>query len=126
MSGIADVSYWGPEAEFYIFNSLRFDQNAHSGYYHTDSEEGIWNPGKNSDPNLAFQPRPQEGYFPVPPHSQLQDPPPRAARDHGAAGEARVGGAEVPAPCGLGVRVPWGGLTGSLVWGWAWACSARP
>src|SRR6185312_10768791 len=42
-SGIADVSYWGPEAEFYLFNSLRFDQNAHSGYYYIDSEEGIWN-----------------------------------------------------------------------------------
>ncbi|TMC67020.1 MAG: type I glutamate--ammonia ligase, partial [Chloroflexi bacterium] len=37
-SGIADVSYWGPEAEFYLFNSLRFDQNAHSGYYYIDSE----------------------------------------------------------------------------------------
>src|SRR6266446_2006150 len=38
-SGIADVSYWGPEAEFYLFSSLRFDQNAHSGYYHIDSDE---------------------------------------------------------------------------------------
>ena len=40
-TGIADVSYWGPEAEFYIFNSLRFDQNAFSGYYFIDSDEGI-------------------------------------------------------------------------------------
>src|SRR6266496_3410622 len=72
-SGIADVSYWGPEAEFYIFNSLRFDQNAHSGYYFIDSEEGIWNSGKNSENNLAFRPRHKEGYFPVPPTDKLQD-----------------------------------------------------
>src|SRR5437660_1718037 len=72
-TGIADVSYWGPEAEFYLFNSLRFDQNAHSGYYYIDSEEGIWNSGKNSEPNLAFRPRHKEGYFPVPPTDKLQD-----------------------------------------------------
>src|SRR5712692_6663378 len=72
-SGVADISYWGPEAEFYIFNSLRFDQNAHSGYYHIDSEEGIWNSGKNSEPNLAFRPRHKEGYFPVPPTDKFQD-----------------------------------------------------
>jgi glutamine synthetase len=72
-SGIADVSYWGPEAEFYIFNSIRFDQNAQSGYYFIDSEEGIWNSGANSGPNLAFRPRFKEGYFPVPPTDKLQD-----------------------------------------------------
>src|SRR2546429_4385673 len=72
-SGIADVSYWGPEAEFYLFNSLRFDQNAYSGYYYIDSEEGIWNSGRNSEPNLAFRPRHKEGYFPVPPTDKLQD-----------------------------------------------------
>src|SRR5919201_5886730 len=52
-SGIADVSYWGPEAEFYIFNSIRFDQNAYSGYYFIDSEEGIWNSGSNGTANLG-------------------------------------------------------------------------
>ena len=72
-SGIADISYWGPEAEFYIFNSLRFDQNAHSGYYYIDSEEGIWNSGSNGTPNLANRPRFKEGYFPVPPVDKLQD-----------------------------------------------------
>jgi glutamine synthetase len=72
-SGIADVSYWGPEAEFYIFNSIRFDQNAHSGYYFIDSEEGIWNSGADSGPNLGFRPRFKEGYFPVPPTDKLQD-----------------------------------------------------
>jgi glutamine synthetase len=72
-TGIADTSYWGPEAEFYIFNSLRFDQNAHSGYYFIDSEEGIWNSGSNSTPNMGFRPRFKEGYFPVPPTDKLQD-----------------------------------------------------
>src|SRR6266513_94414 len=72
-SGIADISYGGPEAEFYLFNSLRFDQNAHRGYYYIDPEEGIWNSGKNSEANLAFRPRHKEGYFPVPPTDKLQD-----------------------------------------------------
>ncbi len=72
-SGIADVSYWGPEAEFYIFNSLRFDQNAFSGYYFIDSDEGIWNSGANGTPNLANRPRFKEGYFPVPPVDKFQD-----------------------------------------------------
>ena len=72
-TGIATTSYWGPEAEFFIFNSVRFDQNAHEGYYHIDSEEGIWNSGRNGTPNLGHRPRYKEGYFPVPPVDRLQD-----------------------------------------------------
>jgi glutamine synthetase len=73
-TGIATTTYWGPEAEFYIFNSVRFDQNAHEGYYHIDAEEGIWNSGSNGgSPNLAHRPRHKEGYFPVPPADKLQD-----------------------------------------------------
>jgi glutamine synthetase len=72
-TGIADLSYWGPEAEFYIFNSIRFDQNAQCGYYFIDSDEGIWNSGANTGPNLANRPRFKEGYFPVPPTDKLQD-----------------------------------------------------
>jgi len=73
-TGIATTSYYGPEAEFYIFNSVRFDQNAHEGYYHIDSEEGIWNSGTNGGtPNLGHRPRHKEGYFPVPPVDRLQD-----------------------------------------------------
>jgi len=72
-SGIADTSFWGPEMEFYIFNSIRFDQNVNEGYYHIDSAEGIWNSGKNGTPNLGFRPRLKEGYFPVPPVDKLQD-----------------------------------------------------
>jgi glutamine synthetase len=72
-TGIATTSFWGPEAEFFIFNSVRFDQNAHEGYYHIDSEEGIWNSGRNGTPNLGHRPRHKEGYFPVPPVDRLQD-----------------------------------------------------
>jgi glutamine synthetase len=74
-TGIADTAYYGPEAEFYIFNSARFDQNAHEGYYFIDSEEGIWNSGAegNGTPNLAHRPRHKEGYFPVPPTDKQQD-----------------------------------------------------
>src|SRR5262245_7139560 len=71
-TGIADTVYYGPEAEFYIFNSARFDQNAHEGYYHIDSEEGIWNSGAAA-PNEAHRPRHKEGYFPVPPTDKQQD-----------------------------------------------------
>src|SRR5256712_12765319 len=73
-TGIATASYYGPEAEFYIFNSVRIAQNAHEGYYHIDSEEGIWNSGTNGGgPNPGHRPRHKEGYFPVPPVDKLQD-----------------------------------------------------
>ncbi|MDQ6711417.1 MAG: type I glutamate--ammonia ligase [Candidatus Dormibacteraeota bacterium] len=72
-TGIADTSFWGPECEFYIFNSMRFDQNQYSGMYEIDSVEGIWNSGNNHEPNLAYRPRFKEGYFPVPPTDKLQD-----------------------------------------------------
>ncbi|MBI2846820.1 MAG: type I glutamate--ammonia ligase [Chloroflexi bacterium] len=72
-SRIAETSYWGPELEFFIFDSIRFDQNQHSGYYFLDSAEGVWNSGKNDDRNLGHRPRYKEGYFPVPPTDALQD-----------------------------------------------------
>ena len=72
-TGIADTAYFGPEAEFFVFDDVRFDQNAHEGYYHVDSIEGIWNSGSEEMPNLGYKPRHKEGYFPVPPHDTLQD-----------------------------------------------------
>jgi glutamine synthetase len=73
-TGIADVSFWGPEAEFFIFDNIRFDSAAQYSYYFVDSEEGIWNSGTNSGrPNLGHRPRWKEGYFPVPPADTLQD-----------------------------------------------------
>ena len=73
-TGIATTSYWGPEAEFFIFDSVSYDQNQNSGYYFIDSQEGIWNSGRDDGtPNLAYKTRPKEGYFPLPPHDTLQD-----------------------------------------------------
>jgi glutamine synthetase len=69
---IGDVSYWGPEAEFFIFDHVRYDQDSHSGYYFIDSEEGIWNSGKEGL-NLGSKPRHKEGYFPVAPTDTQQD-----------------------------------------------------
>lgn len=66
-TGIADTAYFGPEAEFFIFDDVRFDQNSHSGYYFLDSVEGIWNSGRDEHPNLGYKLRYKEGYFPVPP-----------------------------------------------------------
>jgi len=72
-TGIAEVAYFGPEAEFFIFDDIRFDQNAHSGYYFIDSDEGIWNTGRVENPNLGYKPRHKEGYFPVPPTDSQED-----------------------------------------------------
>jgi glutamine synthetase len=74
-SGIADASFWGPEAEFFIFNSIRYDQTANAGYFFIDSEEGAWNSGADDMhvANLGHRPRHKMGYFPVPPNDKLQD-----------------------------------------------------
>jgi glutamine synthetase len=72
-SNIADTVYFGPEAEFFIFNDVRFDQTENAGYYFIDSMEGDWNTGRQESPNLGYKIRFKEGYFPVPPHDSLQD-----------------------------------------------------
>jgi glutamine synthetase len=72
-TGIADISYWGPEMEFFIFDDIRFDQNQHYGFYYIDSDEAAWNTGREEKPNLGYKIRYKEGYFPVPPHDSLQD-----------------------------------------------------
>ncbi|MEK7237248.1 MAG: type I glutamate--ammonia ligase [Nitrospirota bacterium] len=69
---IGDTSYWGPEAEFFIFDQARYDQNGHSGYYFIDSEEGVWNMGQEGH-NLGGKIRQKEGYFPVAPTDTQQD-----------------------------------------------------
>ncbi len=69
---IGDTSYWGPEAEFFIFDNARYDQTSHSGFYHLDSEEGVWNMGQEGV-NLGGKIRHKEGYFPVPPTDTQQD-----------------------------------------------------
>jgi len=72
-TGIADFSCWGPELEFYIFDDVRYDQTAHSAYYFIDSDEGVWNTGRQENPNLGYKLRHKEGYFPAPPADTLQD-----------------------------------------------------
>src|SRR6267154_4856571 len=71
-TGLADIAYFGAEAEFFIFDNIRFDQNQHSGFYFIDAEEGRWNSGREKD-NLGYRPRYKEGYFPVPPTDHYQD-----------------------------------------------------
>lgn len=71
-TGVADTAFFGAEAEFFIFDNVRFDQNQHSGYYFIDAEEGRWNSGRETD-NLGYRPRYKEGYFPVPPTDHYQD-----------------------------------------------------
>ncbi|MEH2053422.1 type I glutamate--ammonia ligase [Nostoc sp.] len=75
-TGIGDTVFFGPEAEFFIFDNARFAQTANEGYYFLDSEEGAWNSGKAGTadkPNLGYKPRFKEGYFPVAPTDSFQD-----------------------------------------------------
>ncbi|MEE2710780.1 MAG: type I glutamate--ammonia ligase [Gemmatimonadota bacterium] len=72
-SGLADVAYFGPEAEFYIFDDVRFDQNNHSAFYQVDSSEGMWNSARDEGPNLGYKIPYKRGYFPVPPSDSLHD-----------------------------------------------------
>jgi glutamine synthetase len=71
-SGIADQAFFGAEAEFFIFDSIRFDQAAQHGFYYIDSDEGRWNSGREEH-NLGYRPRFKEGYFPAPPTDHFQD-----------------------------------------------------
>ena len=70
---IADVAVFGPEAEFFVFDDIRFDQQAHQGFYKIDSREGRWNSGTDEGPNLGYKPDYKGGYFPVPPTDSLHD-----------------------------------------------------
>ncbi|HET6832782.1 MAG TPA: type I glutamate--ammonia ligase [Acidimicrobiales bacterium] len=72
-TGLADTCYVGPEAEFFVFDDVRFDQNEHEGYYFIESVEAAWNTGREEKPNLGYKPRYKEGYFPVPPMDHFQD-----------------------------------------------------
>jgi glutamine synthetase len=71
-SGLADVAMFGAEAEFFIFDSVSFDQRTNHGFYYIDADEGRWNSARRDD-NLGYRPRYREGYFPVPPTDHHQD-----------------------------------------------------
>jgi len=72
-TGIADTAYFGPEAEFFIFDEARFDQRPHEGYYYLDSVEGDWNRGRREPTSPTSKIRSKDGYFSVPPTDQMQD-----------------------------------------------------
>jgi glutamine synthetase len=72
-TGIGDTAYFGPEPEFFIFDSVRFEQKQNMGFYEVDSVEGVWNTGEDGGQNLGHKPRYKEGYFPVPPTDSTND-----------------------------------------------------
>jgi glutamine synthetase len=72
-TGIADQAVFGPEAEFFIFDNVQFDSKSNGTFYLVDSEEAIWNTGKEELPNLGYKIRHKEGYFPVAPNDTQQD-----------------------------------------------------
>ena len=71
--GIGDTAFFGPEAEFFIFDDIRYESSAYGAFYEIDSVEGTWNTGRDEGPNLGYKPRHKEGYFPVPPTDKFQD-----------------------------------------------------
>ena len=79
-TGIADQAFFGAEAEFFIFDNVRFDSARQHSFYYIDSDEGRWNTGREEH-NLGYRPRYKEGYFPVPPMDHYLG----SAHGHGAA-----------------------------------------
>jgi len=72
-TGIADTAFFGPEAEFFIFDNVQYESNEHTSFYSIDSVEGAWNTGADEGPNLGHKLRYKEGYFPVPPSDSQMD-----------------------------------------------------
>src|SRR6056300_1282747 len=72
-SGIGDTAFFGPEAEFFIFNDVKYDSGSNFAFHEVDSSEGTWNTGKEEGPNLGHKPRHKEGYFPLPPVDSMHD-----------------------------------------------------
>jgi glutamine synthetase len=104
-TGIADTVYFGPEAEFYVFDDVRFETSEKAGYYYIDSIEAAWNTGRQEEGgNRGYKTRYKGGYFPVPPtdhYADLRDtmvktliasniPVERAHHEVGAAGQAEI------------------------------------
>jgi glutamine synthetase len=72
-TGLADISYWGPEAEFFIFSDVRYQAQPHESFFSVDSDEGWWNSGLDRGMNHGQQIPPKRGYFPCAPTDSLQD-----------------------------------------------------
>ncbi len=72
-TGIGDTAYFGPEAEFFVFDNVQYGTGQHYSSYMVDSGEGHWNTNRAEGPNLGYKIRPKEGYFPCPPNDTLQN-----------------------------------------------------
>jgi glutamine synthetase len=72
-SGVGDTAYFGPEAEFFVFDNVQYGTGQQYSSYSVDSREGHWNSNRDEGPNLGYKIRPKEGYFPCPPNDSLQD-----------------------------------------------------
>ncbi|PIQ96899.1 MAG: type I glutamate--ammonia ligase [Nitrospinae bacterium CG11_big_fil_rev_8_21_14_0_20_56_8] len=72
-TGLGDTAFFGPEAEFFVFDEVRYKSDQNQAFYIVDSSEGNWNTGRSENPNLGYKPRYKEGYFPVSPSDSLQD-----------------------------------------------------
>jgi len=72
-TGIGDTVYFGPEAEFFVFDDIRYHSDESGAFYQVDSREAQWNTGTEENPNLGYKPRYKEGYFPCPPTDSLMD-----------------------------------------------------
>ena len=72
-TGVGDIAHFGPEAEFFIFDNIKFESSKNKSFYEVDSVEASWNTGRDEEPNLGYKPRHKEGYFPVPPMDKFQD-----------------------------------------------------
>ncbi|MEZ4462025.1 MAG: type I glutamate--ammonia ligase [bacterium] len=72
-TGIGDTAYFGPEAEFFMFDDVRYDLKPHAAFFSVDSVEGAWNTGRDERPNLGYKSQMKGGYFPVAPFDHLHD-----------------------------------------------------
>ena len=72
-TGVADQAFIGPEAEFFIFDNVQYDHRSNGTFYSVESEEAVWNTGRDEMPNLGYKIRHKEGYFPVGPADTQQD-----------------------------------------------------
>lgn len=73
-TGLADTALFGPENEFFVFDSVRFDTSMKGCFVEIDAENAAWNSGKSYEHgNMGHRPGVKGGYFPVPPVDSLQD-----------------------------------------------------
>ena len=72
-TNIADTAFFGPEAEFFVFDDVRYENNSHTGFFSVDSDEGIWNTAREEFPNQGYKIRHKEGYLPTPPADKLMN-----------------------------------------------------